>query len=240
MENIYEIGIIGFMVGVIGTGIGGIISILVSDIKGNILSFIMGLSGGLMLSIICFDLLEEAFKITSLPINIAGLILGIIVMSLIETLLRKRNRSGNKYRRIGFLLLIGVALHNFPEGLAIGSAFLLTKSLGIGVSIVIAVHNIPEGICMATPMRMGGINRLEVLIYTMLAGAPIGIGAFIGALLGNISQNFIGLCLSLAGGSMLYIACGELIPSAKEASTKKIQTYGILIGFILGILITKM
>ncbi|MCT4592753.1 MAG: ZIP family metal transporter [Anaeromicrobium sp.] len=240
MGKVLEIGIIGFVVGVIGTGIGGIISILVSDIKGNILSFIMGLSGGLMLSIICFDLLEEAFKITSLHINIIGLILGMIIMSLIEVLLKRRNRSGNKYRRIGFLLSIGVALHNFPEGLAIGSAFLLTKSLGIGVSIVIAIHNIPEGICMAAPMRMGGLNRLKVLLYTMLAGAPIGIGAYMGALLGNISQNFIGFSLSLAGGSMLYIACSELIPSAKEVSTKKIQTHGILMGFILGILITKM
>ncbi|MBF8982379.1 ZIP family metal transporter [Lutibacter sp. B2] len=244
MEVVFKITYIGFIVGIIGTGLGGLLAFFISDVQKKSFNFIIGFSGGLMLSIVCFDLLPEAFKLTNLYINIIGMIIGIAMMIYIgEKLCPKtslHSTSSNKgFMKTGILLAIGVALHNFPEGLAIGSSFQATNSLGIGISIIIALHNIPEGICIAGPMKAGGMNPYKALLFTMLAGLPIGIGTFMGALLGEISKNFIGFCLSLAAGSMLFITLGELIPSSQNMPYKKISIYGVFFGFIMGVILSK-
>lgn len=244
MEIIFNITYIGFIVGIIGTGLGGILAFFISDVQKKSFNFIIGFSGGLMLSIVCFNLLPEAFKLTNLYINIFGMIIGIMMMIYIDEKLSPKtsvhNPSFNKsFMKTGILLAIGVSLHNFPEGLAIGSSFQATDSLGLGVSIIIALHNIPEGICIAGPMKAGGMSRYKALLLTMLAGLPIGIGAFIGALLGDISNIFIGFCLSLAAGSMLFITLGELIPSSQNLPYKKVFIYGVFFGFIMGVILSK-
>jgi ZIP family zinc transporter len=83
------------------------------------------------------------------------------------------------------LIGIGIALHNFPEGLAIGVGFTSFQNFGVGLSLIIALHDIPEGIAMATPMRMGGINPIKIVLAALLAGVPTGIGALMGYLTGG-------------------------------------------------------
>ena len=91
---------------------------------------------------------------------------------------------------------------------------------------------------MAAPLKMGGINRLKILLYTVLAGIPMGLGAFVGELLGEISHTLICMCLSFAGGAMLYITCGELIPKTQNIYKGRISTIGMIIGMMCGIIIS--
>lgn len=243
MNNVLQITSIGFFVGIIGTGIGGLLALALGKPGNKSLSFILGFAAGIMLTIICFDLLPEAFKRGNFIIGLIGIIMGVLMIIFIDEKVNK-NR-GNKiicdksFTKMGLLVGLGIALHNFPEGLAIGSGFMATKELGIGISIVIALHNIPEGIAMAAPMRVGGISKFKVILFTLLVGFPMGIGAFIGAVLGNISEEFIAFCLSFAGGTMLYITCGELIPKSRNLYIGKTSSIGLILGFILGLLMTK-
>ena len=92
---------------------------------------------------------------------------------------------------------------------------------------------------MAAPLKMGGVGRAKILLYTILAGIPMGIGAFIGELLGEISRMFICLCLSFAGGAMLYITCGELIPKTQSIYKSRISTIGMILGIMCGIYISS-
>jgi len=92
---------------------------------------------------------------------------------------------------------VGIALHNFPEGFAVGSGFGASISLGVMITSVIVIHDIPEGIAMAVPMRAGGFGKAKAFTVTVLSGVPMGIGALAGALLGGISSKFIGACLDL-------------------------------------------
>lgn len=244
MDKIFLTGFIGLFVGVLGTGLGGFIAFFIKSPSQKYLSFILGISSGLMLSIVCFDLLPEAFELGALYLGILGIVTGVIIIVLLDSFLpvvpkKYHQRPGKDFIKTGILLGVGVALHNFPEGLAIGSSFMATKELGIGISIVIALHNMPEGISMATPMSIGGMSRMKAFIYTILAGVPMGMGAFVGALLGEISQGFIAFCLAFAGGTMLYITCGELIPKSQSLKSGKVSSYGLMIGFILGIMISK-
>ena len=90
---------------------------------------------------------------------------------------------------------------------------------------------------MAVPMKTGGMSTVNVLFYVFLSGITTGIGAFIGAVLGNISDKMIGISLSFAAGAMLYIISGELIPEANKLYNGKISTIGNLIGFLIGLVV---
>jgi len=89
---------------------------------------------------------------------------------------------------------------------------------------------------MSVPMKNGGMSKIRALTYTMLSGVTTGIGAFFGALAGQISEGMISLCLSIAAGAMLYIVSGELIPESNSLYKGRIGFIGNILGFILGIL----
>lgn len=243
MSNILEVTLIGFCVGVIGTGIGGVLALFLDNPGDRLLSFILGFSAGIMLTIVCFDLLPEAFERGDFFLGVVGIITGVITVILADERIHVHDSSSlssnTNFVKMGVLIGLGVALHNFPEGLAIGSGFMATKELGIGISIVIALHNIPEGITMAAPMRVGGMNKFKALLYTILVGIPMGLGALIGAMLGEISQSFISFCLAFAGGTMLYITCGELIPNSNNLHIGRTSSLGLILGFVVGLFITR-
>jgi ZIP family zinc transporter len=243
MNSILIITIIGFLAGMIGTGIGGLSSYMFRSPSKRFFSIILGISGGLMISIVCFDLLPQAFIMVGLPLGIFGIILGVLLISLIDEIiikLDKNKKNRDSFVKTGILIGIGILIHNFPEGLAIGSGYMATTNLGIGLAIIIAIHNIPEGIAMATPLTIGGVKKGRVLLYTIIAGIPMGIGAFLGAVLGEISQSFIGWCLGFAGGAMLFITCQEIIPKSRDMWKGRISGFGIILGIIFGILLSSL
>ncbi len=74
---------------------------------------------------------------------------------------------------------------------------------------------------MAVPMKNGGMKSSRVLFYVILSGITTGIGAFVGKIIGGISQDVISICLTFAAGAMLYIVSGELIPESKTLNKGK-------------------
>ena len=93
---------------------------------------------------------------------------------------------------------------------------------------------------MAVPMKAGGMKKSKVLIYTILSGVTTGLGAFLGAVLGFISEQFIGICIAFAAGAMLYIVSGELIPESKKMYKGRFASLGNILGFIVGIISTQV
>ena len=102
------------------------------------------------------------------------------------------------------------------------------------------LQNQPEGISMAVPMKNGGMKKSKVIFYVVLSGVTTGIGAFFGAIIGNISQEIIAICLSFAAGAMLYIVSGELVPESNKLYHGRMTAIGNIIGFLLGILATMI
>ena len=243
MNKILEITLIGLLSGVVGTGIGGLLAFLINKKSSRLLGFVLEFSAGLMLSVVCFDLLPEAFNLGGVSLSCWGVVLGTIMIIILDDMVKKvdyvKNSIGNNVLlKTGILMAIGISLHNFPEGIAIGSGFEASIKLGLSIALVIAVHDIPEGMAVAVPLRAAGIKGSKVIMLTLLSGLPTAVGAFIGVLLGEISSDIIAMCLGFAGGAMIYIVCSELIPEAKRVNSGRLSSIGNMIGILAGIFVS--
>lgn len=210
--EILKTTILGLFFGTFGTTLGGIIGVVIKKHSNKFLSFILAFASGLMMSVICFDLLPEALGISNIVNVIIGTIIGIVSMIFCDILVEKKFSVNSKTKgmennllKTGIIVSIGLAIHNFPEGLSIGSGFEASLKLGLSLAIAICLHDIPEGISMAVPMKNGGMKISKVIFYVILSGITTGIGAFFGVIIGSISQVVISICLSFAAGAMLYI-----------------------------------
>ena len=93
---------------------------------------------------------------------------------------------------------------------------------------------------MAVPMKNGGMKINKVIFYVILSGVTTGIGAFFGAIIGNISETIIAMSLSFAAGAMLYIVSGELIPESNKLYKGRMSSIGNMLGIIIGLFVTKI
>ena len=199
------------------------------------------------MSIICFDLIPEALHISNISESIIGILLGIVVMTVCDVIVDNKfnnkiinNKKQSNLLKTGIIISIGLAIHNIPEGLAIGSGFDASVKLGYSLALAICFHDIPEGISMAVPMKNGGMETYKIMLYVILSGIATGIGALIGGIIGKISERIISICLSFAAGAMLYIVSGELIPESNELYKGRMTAIGNIIGLIIGIYVTKL
>ena len=245
MQDILNTTILGVFFGTIGTTIGGIIGCIIKNSSNKFLSFILSFAAGLMMAVVCFDLIPEALSISKLSATIIGIFIGIIIMIICDLIIdrkfKKKKYTANNNSNLlktGIIVSIGLAIHNVPEGLAIGSGFDASVSLGFSLALAICLHDIPEGISMAVPMKKGGMKIYKIMIYVILSGLATGGGALIGAIVGKVSKEIIAICLSFAAGAMLYIVSGELIPESNRLYKGRMSTLGNMIGFILGIFVT--
>ena len=242
MEHLIKTTLLGLFFGTFGTTLGGIIGSAFKKNSNKFLSFILSLASGLMTAIVCFELIPEALEISGVKVILCGIILGILLMVFCDILVERKfknvklNDKKDNLLKTGIIVSIGLALHNLPEGLAIGSGFEASITLGYSLAMAIALHDIPEGISMAVPMKNGGMKPGKVIFYVILSGVTTGVGAFFGALVGSISKNVIAVCLSFAAGAMLYIVSGELIPESNALYKGRAASIGNILGFILGIL----
>lgn len=251
MQNIMNTAILGLFFGTIGTTIGGIIGCSLKSQSNKFLSFILSFAAGLMMAVICFDLIPEALGLSQITEVIIGIVLGIIVMIFCDLIVDKifskkpilnqnTNKVSNNLLKTGIIVSIGLAIHNIPEGLAIGSGFEASLKLGFSLAIAICFHDIPEGISMALPMKNGGMKAYKIMFYVILSGIATGVGALIGSIVGKISEQIIAIALSFAAGAMLYIVSGELIPESNSLYKGRISALGNMIGFIIGICVTLL
>jgi len=226
---------------------------------GAFLSF----AGGVMTSIVFFELIPEAEQLSNTAITVVGLLIGVIVVLFLNYMLDKISdarhnkavlhetyedfyheseiiKSKNNMLRSGMFMFLAIGLHSLPEGLALGAAGSHDVSLGFTLAIIIGIHNVPEGMAIAAPLISGGVNKGKTVILTLLAGVPTVIGAIIGVLFGGISDVAVALSFSIAGGAMLYVVFGEILPQSMVMSKNRVPTISSLIGIVFGYVLTKI
>lgn len=227
-------GVIGCIVGASGTLLGGALAMLIGKKMSDPRPF-LAIAGGMMIAVVFFDMFIESAALCGVSVMAGGAVIGGAVFALLSPLF-EQSESGGMYA-MGLLVLIGIAFHNLPEGLAIGSTLVESKSLAISLSMLMLVHDIPEGIAVGLPLRLSGMSAAKVLLLSFLTGMPTAAGAILGTAIGSISREMIALCVSFAGGAMLYISLKELIPAAGKKNKAFYSLLGLALGFILTTLV---
>ena len=144
----------------------------------------------------------------------------------------------SKSLKSGIVLTMAIALHNIPEGIALGTLLALSPQTGMKVALIVMLHSIPEGMAIAIPLHRGGIRpKILGMICMSLAGL-MGIGAMVGFAASALPPTLVTLTMGFAAGIILYIVCEELMPESKEVWNGRLTTVAVISGIILGILIT--
>jgi len=250
------------VVGIVGMGLGGLIAALLGKVSSKVMCWMLSFAGGVMISIVCFELIPEGIELGGMAATIIGLVFGIIVVMIFHYLLDRFTikKGGNlddhitqagihhenkfignqRLLKSGVIMLVAISLHNLPEGIAIGAAGTHDIGLGVMLAVIIMLHCIPEGMAIAAPLIGGGISKVKAVILTTLSGVPTILGGAIGIFIGGISEFALALALTGAGGAMLYAVFGEILPQSSIITKSRFTTIAALGGIIVGLLITAI
>ncbi len=199
----------------LGTCLGASAVVLFGRINGRTLSLLLGFASGIMVAVVVMDLLPASLRHGGPVTCLTGFAGGFLVVRLIDWALHLLIPGGNTHRlylRMGYLIALGIALHDLPEGIAIAAGYSASPVLGPALALAIGLHNIPEGMATAAPLRAGGMSGPKVVAVNALVSLVTPLGTLLGLFILHTSPGFNALLLALAAGAMIYIVTGKLIP----------------------------
>lgn len=171
-------------------------------------------AAGMMMAAAMLGLILPSIEYGGTFVSVVGILAGAVCLFLCDGYLPEpETKEGAEMGAM--LLLVAIAVHNLPEGMAAGVSF-GTDSMESAVSIVgqIALQNIPEGMIIIGPMLASGVSPKK----TFFLAAFTGVIEIFGTLLGFYALGIVGavlpLVLSFAGGMMMYAVLGEMIPKS--------------------------
>jgi len=147
----------------------------------------------------------------------------------------KIDTHDRKLMAAGIFTTLGIAIHNFPEGIAVFMSSLVSIKLGIVLAIAIALHNIPEGIAVAMPIFYATKSKSKAFWYSFLSGFAEPAGAVIAllVLMPFLGPSVLSFCLAFVAGIMVFISFDELLPLSCESKGYHISISGVIIGMLI-------
>lgn len=242
MNNILLPLSLSFLAGIC-TIIGAFILFFIKDFKKSYLSLFLGISAGAMIYLSFVELIPGAIKtIGFLSANIT-FFMGILFIGLIDFIAphhfinysSKKGIKHNKLMLTGFMVALAIAIHNFPEGIAVFMSSLGNVRFGVLIAFATALHNIPEGVAVAIPVYYATKSKRKAFGYTFLAGIVEPLGAIIAYVILQpfLSPVFLSHTFAFVAGIMVYISFDELLPSCFE----NCQGHKVIPGIVMGMLI---
>jgi zinc transporter, ZIP family len=226
----------------LSTCLGSLVFFLVRDFKRSYLVFSLGLSAGAMIYVSFMELLHKA--VLEIGFSSANTIffIGIAAMMLVDFILPHRYLSEREGKCVdpslaksGKLVAIGLAIHNFPEGMAVFLSGLVDIKMGMVLAFAIAMHNIPEGIAVSMPIYYATKSRSKAFWYSFFSGIVEPIGAIVALWLigSNLTQTLIAQLFAFVAGIMVFISFDELLPHAFGNRYHHHAIYGLLLGMVV-------
>ena len=252
MSNFWFVVIVSAVSGVLGTGFGGFLGTIFKKDNSKIVSLLVSFASGVMLAIVCFELIPEAIMPegasteTPLYIIVLGVVAGFASVYLLNMVIdnhankevkhidKKHPQTADSLDELIHSDHYDVHRKRHNDGIARKYELFLA---GIIMSCALALHNIPEGMAISVPLIAGGTKKVKAVLLSALAGVPTILGAILGYSLGLLSPIWLALSLTFAAGAMFYAVFGELIPEAILIYKSKLPALAILVGFLLGVVL---
>lgn len=239
----------------LATTVGSLLGLIVKRTGARFIGFTLGFSAGVMILVSFVELLAGAIRTAGvgfLGAHIAFFV-GMGSYFLIDLLIphdyiAQHDHPRGTYdliegrfpptvrmRRVGLLVAIGIAIHNFPEGIATFVGGLKDFHLGLAIAVAIAMHNIPEGLAISVPVYVATGSRRKAFLWSFLSGVSEPVGAALAAaiLMPLMTERVMGFVLAAVGGIMVSISVDELIPFAKSFDAEHWPILGIIVGMMV-------
>ncbi len=238
----------------LSTGIGSGIALMAKRTNTKFLCVSLGFSAGVMLYVSFMELLPQSLqalvhrwgvKEGTLYLLIA-FFAGIALIALIDILIPKTANPHEvqgvedmhknvRLRRVGLMVALSIAIHNFPEGIATFTSALGSLSVAIPITFAIAIHNIPEGIAVAVPIYHATGDKKRAFWYSFASGLAEPVGALIAYLflMPYWSETLNGIVLAAVAGIMIFISLDELLPTAEKFGEHHTAIWGMIAGMLV-------
>jgi ZIP family zinc transporter len=225
----------------IATTAGGFLAIKSKDR----LHLVLGLSAGLLLGLVAFDLLPEVFELGTqeifhAPAVSVALIGGFLLLHFYEQLFGSHEPAESDYGHdhehssniAGALGAVAMGGHVFLDGLALGVAFKVSSDLGIAVFIALLVHAFSDGLnTVSFLIKSGKWGRKGIWLLGVDAVARVS-GAALGTTLA-LSNNVIAIYLAVFAGIVIYLATSHILPEAHSRHSSKLTILATILGVII-------
>lgn len=245
--------LIGLTVPFLGTAMGAATVLLLRDkISQFANNAMLGFASGIMVAATFWSLLQPALEqagegfSNSWPV-FAGFVAGIAFLLMLDTFIphqhadSKAPEGPKSSLSRSTKMILAVALHNIPEGMAVGVVLAgvmngdtnLTIAGSLALSVGMAIQNIPEGAIISVPLRSEGKSKGKAFFMGALSGLVEPVAAVATIFFLGDNTGSMPLLLAFAAGAMLYVVVEELIPSSQQGKHSNVGTIGFAIGFTI-------
>lgn len=241
--------LLGGVAGFATTALGAVPALFMRGIPQRIEDSMLGLAAGMMLAASAFSLLLPGLeagadilgsKGLGAGVVVLGMALGVVLMLGLDEFTPhehdKTGPCGPGNERCGrvWLFVFAIALHNLPEGMAIGVSFSQgDMAVGLPLTMAIALQDIPEGLAVALALRSAGFAPGTAVGIAAASGVLEPVGALLGVGLSSGLAVAYPIGLGLAAGAMIFVVSHEVIPETHRNGHQTPATVGLMAGFAL-------
>ena len=250
------------------TAIGAALVFLFKASNRKVLDCALGFTGGVMIAASFWSLLSPSIAYVEMQNEMGlstmppwlppaiGFFLGALFLFVLDKIIPHLHIFAKREEAEGIqtnwrkthLLVLAIALHNIPEGLAVGVAFgalanpellgmdghsVFTIGGAIALAVGIGIQNFPEGFAVSMPLRRMGVSKWKSWQWGQLSAIVEPVFAVIGAAIVMTVLPILPYALAFAAGAMIFIVVEEVIPESQRGGNTDLATMGLIVGFIV-------
>ena len=232
-------GVTSSAVASLGTGVGAFPILFARGLSDRWRNRLLSGGAGVMLASAAFSLVWPALELSShwsqpvmgwVAVAIALCLGGLLIYGIEKGFADAETIDSGDKRHL-WVFVLAIALHHFPEGLAVGLG--MTANQDISIAIGVGLQNLPEGLLVALACRELGYGVGLALLMATLSGWLEPLGGAMGGVLANGSVAMVPLGMALAAGAMLFVVWHELLPTLRIKSLFDEGAMGLVTGLVV-------
>lgn len=205
----------------------------------NHLRHILGLTAGIILGVIAFDILPEMFEIIGeFGIDpmwpMVALVVGFLGFHIAEKMLLIHHEHEDQYGKhrhpqVGMLSSLALGGHSLLDGIGLGLAFQVHTGVGIAVAIALIAHKFADGLNAASLM-LAHKNTVRRAVYMVVLSAVLPIIGVLSTLLFTIPEQWLPYYMAFYAGFLLYVGASDILPQAHDEKSDRLTILLTILG----------
>jgi ZIP family zinc transporter len=242
------LGFLGSLAAGLGTAVGALGIFAVRELTDRARAMLLASAAGIMLAATVFSLLLPGFELATamwggkgagMALVAVGTLVGALAVRVLDDLVPhehfvagREGASAAELARI-WLFVIAIAIHNLPEGLAVGVAFGGDSGFqGSTLALGIGLQNVPEGLAVAVSLVSVGYRRRVACAWACGTGLIEPLAGALGAAAVWLAEPLLPFALTFAAGAMLFVVSDEIIPETHRRGEQTNATMALVCGFL--------